>query len=55
MEGSIDEKKRGKSAMWRRGKDMGIRVGDMRQVRGRIGRMTGKHGGDIKRGEGKSG
>lgn len=52
MEGTIDEK-RGKIAMWRRGKDMGICVGDMRQVRGRIERMAGEHGGDIKRGEGK--
>lgn len=46
-------KKGEKIAMWRRGKDMGICVGDMRQVRGRIERMAGKHGGDIKRGEGK--
>lgn len=41
--------------MWRRGRDMGIRVGNMRQVRGRIERMAGKHGGDIKRGEGTGG
>lgn len=55
MGGSIDEKKGGKSAMWRRGRDMGIRVGDMWQVRRRIGRMAGKHGGDYKRGEGTGG
>lgn len=35
--------------MWRRGGDMGIRVGDTRQVQGKIGRMAGKHGGEVKK------